>query len=49
MACAAGCGGDATCLATNCYAANPDGEAGYEALASCRYCQQCPCSGLCTN
>jgi hypothetical protein len=47
LACAAGCGGDATCLQTNCYSANPGGQAGFQALANCRYCDQCPCSGFC--
>jgi hypothetical protein len=45
-ACAGPCGTDATCL-SGCYSSNPSGQAGYEALATCRYCQQCPCSGLC--
>jgi hypothetical protein len=44
--CATSCGGDAACV-QGCYSQNPNGEGGYQALASCLYCQQCPCSGRC--
>jgi hypothetical protein len=46
LSCAVPCGSDATCLQA-CYAQNSEGETAYEALATCLYCDQCTCSGLC--